>query len=380
MQKVTYLRMCDRKKRGDINMILEYLFFDNTNRANVEIYNEKFIENHKTNKKNTLIPKITYKNLKETDYFIVKYELSGDNEQIANIMSDLNEKICKEFSPTVLTNESSEFYNKKLYPLINKFERSLRKLLYLKVTLCKEEKLKNAILNIDQKDFGDMYNILFVDDKFYTNVKEKIKKIKIKSELLESINGLQEQTAWDILIGDSFLDIIKDNFVILKDYRNDVMHAHNINHSRFKEAKELFSEANEKLENHIGTTLQQFYANAILPTTLDVLYEKLMAFSNDYEKIENNLSYVIDIIKKLPKLSPETTDTLKNFSTIINALLKSEKNELSSQNDGSNTLKKSNNDDSNDNKCKDENSSKNNNDNSKDNDSNSEDNDSSDMK
>src|SRR5699024_7784762 len=132
----------------------------------------------------------------------------------------------------------------------------LRKLLYLKVSLCNEEKLKSTIRDIEKKDFGDIYNILFVDNDFRSAAREKIKKLNTRSEMYEAIDSRSEKTAWDILIGNSVLAIIKDNFDLHKEYRNDVKHAHNIGYSKYKKAKKLFADANQELEKQIGEVLQ----------------------------------------------------------------------------------------------------------------------------
>ena len=55
--------------------------------------------------------------------------------------------------------------------------------------------------------------------------------------MYEAIDALQESTAWHILVGDEVLSIIKDNFDLLKEYRNDVMHAHNISWEKIKKQK-----------------------------------------------------------------------------------------------------------------------------------------------
>lgn len=139
--------------------------------------------------------------------------------------------------PTILTDESSEYFNKSLYPLVNKFERLLRKFLYLKVSQCDEQKFRSVISDIDQKDFGEIYTILFIDNNFRAAARDKIKKLNTRAEMYEAIDALQESTAWHILVGDEVLTIIKDNFDLLKEYRNDVMHAHNISWENIKKQK-----------------------------------------------------------------------------------------------------------------------------------------------
>ena len=269
-------------------MLLEYLFFDKSKRNLVEQLNDNLQEHWGKLKKDGSPPSITYKDFDDGDCWIVRYEKSGNSEQTAIQFSEISAKVCEESSPTILTDESAEYFNKSLYPLVNQFERRLRKLLYLKVSLCNEEKLKSTIRGIEKKDFGDIYNILFVDNDFRSAAREKIKKLNTRSEMFEAIDSLSEKTAWDILIGNSVLAIIKDNFDLLKEYRNDVMHAHNIGYSKYKKAKKLFADANQELEKQIGEVLQYPSEIIVSPGTVDTLYDKLVAFSTGAEKMAEN--------------------------------------------------------------------------------------------
>lgn len=296
-------------------MRLEYLFFDKSKRPQVETFNNELETYWSKAKEDDLSPEITYKDFDKTDYWIVKYEKAGNNEQVARQLSEINEKICEEFSPTILTDESSEYFNKSLYPLVNKFERRLRKLLYLKVALYNEEKLKKAILMIEKKDFGSIYDILFVDHDFRTKARNEIKELNTRAEMLEAIDNLHERTAWDILIGNSILTIIKDNFDLLKEYRNDVMHAHNISYDRFKDIKRKFSKANLELDEQINEVLQYSPVAMVSPMTVDTLYDKLVAFTNGVGKIVNGAAYFMDLFAKLSTATvhPETLSNLEKF-------------------------------------------------------------------
>lgn len=322
-------------------MLLEYLFFDKSKKALVEQFNEN-LEKHWSNlKKKDPLPNITYRDLDDGDCWIVRYEKEGNTGPIAAQFSEINEKMHKSFSPTILTDESAEYFNKSLYPLVNQFERRLRKLLYLKVSLSKEEKLKSAIQDIEDKDFGDIYNILFVDTSFRSAAREKIKKLNTRSEMLEALDNLNERTAWDILIGDSSLAIIKENFDLLKGYRNAVMHAHNIGESKYKAAKELFSTANQELQKQIGEILQ-YPSEAVVPAaSVDALYDKLVAISSSPEKIAENVSRALDVFAKLStgSISPEIVNNLEKFLLFVGcatgSTIESESEDASNINDGS---------------------------------------------
>ena len=169
-------------------MVLEYLFFDKNQRQNVEVYNHELETSDTGNSKNSSV-QITYKDFDELECWIVKYERNGNNETTAKQSSEISTYICQEFSPTILTDESSEYFNKSLYPLVNKFERLLRKFLYLKVSQCDEQKFRSVISDIDQKDFGEIYTILFIDNNFRAAARDKIKKLNTRAEMYEAIDA-----------------------------------------------------------------------------------------------------------------------------------------------------------------------------------------------
>ena len=283
-------------------MVLEYLFFDKNKRQNVEAYNHELETSDTGNGKNSSV-QITYKDFDELECWIVKYERNGNNETTAKQSSEISTYICQEFSPTILTDESSEYFNKSLYPLVNKFERLLRKFLYLKVSQCDEQKFRSVISDIDQKDFGEIYTILFIDNNFRVAARDKIKKLNTRAEMYEAIDALQESTAWHILVGDEVLTIIKDNFDLLKEYRNDVMHAHNISWEKYKKAKKLFTDANDALEMELNQLLQYPSVTPLSEKTASTLYEKMMAFNAGAEKIGTSMASALEGFAKIAETS-----------------------------------------------------------------------------
>lgn len=300
-------------------MVLEYLFFDKKQRQKVELFNQSLGESS-TDDGKTPSFQITYKDFEGLECWIVKYEGKGGNETIAKQGAEISDRICEEFSPTILTDESSEYFNKSLYPLVNKFERLLRKFLYLKVSKCDEEKFRSVIADIDQKDFGDIYTILFVDSNFRAAARDKIKKLNTRAEMFEAIDALQESTAWHILVGDTVLSIIKENFDLLKEYRNDVMHAHNISWEKYKKAKKLYTNVNNELEQQINQLLQ--YQSTTVPLsekTTSTLYDKLMAFNEDAEKVRNGMATFLEMFAKIADASVPK-ETLSNLEKILQIL------------------------------------------------------------
>lgn len=312
-------------------MILEYLFFNKNIRESVEKFDTSTLSIEKS-KDNKL--KIVFKDFEGAEYWAVRYEFGKNSETDALCLSQLNEVFVSQFSPVTLINESAEFFNKKLYPLVNKFERLLRKFLFLRAAMCDEVKFEHIIKDIESKDFGEIYNILFVDSKFCKDVREKIKNAHTKFDMIQILEESKENAAWDILVPKDKLSLIKDNFDVLKSYRNDVMHAHNMGETTYKKAKNLFNDANLQLEQEINKLIEFTETYQKSDEHTKSLYEKLIIASENASKINTGMIKVMEMLNNniSTVLTPEKIVGIeKTIELLVEALSKYQDNE-SSQN------------------------------------------------
>lgn len=179
----------------------------------------------------------------------------GDNEKVARELDQKNTEICGRFNPTILINECSAYFNKSLFPLINEFERKLRNLLYLASSLKGDKDLNARITNLESMDLGSIFDWLFTDVEFFKSVKGMINKMTwnfTRDEVLRSINKLEENVLWDSVLGKERVETLRKNFDSVREHRNHVMHAHNIDYTQFQSAKKLFKEINKELDSVIG--------------------------------------------------------------------------------------------------------------------------------
>ncbi len=226
-------------------MIQEYLFMDDTHRAAVENYQPDKVA-------------VEFSNIENSTCWTVTYSLSGENEDTAAALSKVNDYVMENYSPTVLTNESAAYFNRRLYPEINEFERKLRKLLYLKSAIYQGDKKIDNIRDLESKDLGEIFVLLFTDEDFVKATKTKVNEKSwqyAKKEIIETLAQLNEDTTWDRLLGNSAVTALNEDFLTVKRYRNDVMHAHNINTKIYRAAKKLFEDINKQLDIEIGTII-----------------------------------------------------------------------------------------------------------------------------
>lgn len=225
-------------------MIQEYLFTS----AEYKTELESLVVSEKVTKK-----VITLEN---SECWTLSISVDGEGKDAAKLLDPLNRQICEKYKPTVLTNECSAYFNKALYPTVNEFERKLRKLLYLASSLQGDDNSHNVIVRLEEQDLGTIFETLFSDSTFVKKAKETVTKTLswqfTREELVNAINKIDEHKLWTVLLGDDCVETLCKSFSNLRNYRNDVMHAHNIDYERFNTAQKLFKKVNEELDSAIG--------------------------------------------------------------------------------------------------------------------------------
>lgn len=222
-------------------MIQEYLFVGEDHKQEVEQYSYKSI-------------KFAIHDIDNSDCWIATFSSAGENEKSANILSTVHEHIVSNFHPTVVGNGCSAYYNKVLYPYFNEFERKLRKLLYIKSALSEKVENTELINDLESKDLGEIFTILFSDEKFVNSAKKSINDRTwkfTKTEILAALQEIPESTFWDKVIGEDAVSSLRSGFVQVKDYRNDIMHAHNMTNTLYNSALVLIKKINEQLDKEI---------------------------------------------------------------------------------------------------------------------------------
>ena len=170
-----------------------------------------------------------------------------------------------QYDPITLSCESAEYFNRALYPLINAFERKLRKLLYLTSSISGDEDVAKSINNLEKNTLGKIFDLLFTDPDFPKKVKHRSncqgefngRSVYSKSEIQEYIDGLGESVLWDTLFSSQSTLTLKSNYRSILDFRNKVMHAHNLDKHEFAKAKRLFGKVNKELDVEIENHLVQ---------------------------------------------------------------------------------------------------------------------------
>lgn len=233
-------------------MIIQYLFKDNKYKDELNKYQYKYdvIPNGGENKgrvTRTIIAEKTIKDLND-DCRIVQFKIEGfEKRETAKHLSIIHEEMQK-YEAFTLGNEASEYYNQALYPLINTFEMRLRKFLFLVFSLKENSSRWNKVRDLEKIDFYTIYSRLFTSTDFNKKLYQLFseKHNYTKAQIHDLIENIDEKILWDQVV-DNRLSIIKEKFQLIKEYRNDVMHSHNIGYKRYKDIHKLINEVNRQL-------------------------------------------------------------------------------------------------------------------------------------
>lgn len=243
-------------------------------------------------------------------------------------LAEIRDKISDKFkNDAILIDDGcSDFFHLKLFPLIQEFERHLRKLLYLGSSLNNEHQRSAQIKKLEEKSLEDIFNIIFFDPDFTKNMLDYVnsrqnKNKPISKELIKrAMDGIEEKTFWDTCFGPSAVRTLRKNHEKVRTIRNSVMHFRTLEYDYFEEGVELFSKINMELKRTIDKIIdgpiksrktifdENFYS------TLDSFMSKqINPFLSQFKPISNpclNIPYIDN--NCLNTLSPYVTDFYSN--------------------------------------------------------------------
>ena len=290
-------------------MIQEYLFTSDKYKDDIE----DLVVSEKVTKEIVAI--------ENSECWTLSISVAGEGKNAAKMLDPLNRQVCDKYKPTILTNECSAYFNKALYPIVNEFERKLRKLLYLASALNGDEDSQKVIVRLEERELGKIFEILFSDEAFVKKAKETVNKTLswqfTRLELLDAINKLDEKKLWTILLGDDCAKTLCGSFSELRNYRNDVMHAHNIDYKRFNKAEKLFKKVNAELDLAIGKLIGAKEENAeVTPVDFNSTLSSALE-TRQSQVYTNSLLDVSEALKSImsnqPIISPELSESLSQI-------------------------------------------------------------------
>lgn len=266
-----------------------------------------------------ILEKLSLLKKKVGEKYLIHIMTENNTESDASSLSKVDRLLKEKYKDNIklIDDGYSTYYNKNLYPVFNLFETKLRKLLYLCNLTNTEKQQVEQINNIDQLDFGKLFEFLFTTESFNNECKIIINNRDhrySKKELIAKLNLVKEETVWEILVGNSKLETLEENYLEIKNYRNDVMHSHNMPSEKYWKIKELMNGIIIKLDLLINKMFD------IAPDESGRVskYSKVGKLVNqkfkEYVESESYKNYQQQVMTLINELKLTTdSDAMKNF-------------------------------------------------------------------
>lgn len=233
----------------------------------------------------------------------VEFSADGNDEETAKRLSNIDVYICGHFNVTVIENDSSSYFNNKLYPMVSELERKLRKILYIFSAIDKENESAKNITALEKKDFGQLFTLLFVDDNFMTAAKNMVKSANretfSKAEIMRSLNNIDEKPVWDLLLGNNVVPTLRSRFQDVRSIRNDVMHSHNISWHKFDDARTLLQKIVSEMDSALNDISIAEFIEKKKPTFNQTLTEALKMWDEQLSQIASAILPSTQVINEM---------------------------------------------------------------------------------
>lgn len=284
-------------------MILEYLLLNEKEKKEIADYKPDSV-------------KVELFSLKNTQCLYVEYSNEGNGEKAARLLSEVGEYVLSHFQVKTMRNDSSAYFNNKLYPIASEFERKLRKILYVFSAIKSDEQSVKQTKELEQKDFGQIFTMLFVDDAFMETTKKVVNNIKreyfTKSEVINLLTSIEEKKVWDSLLGENIVPTLRRQFQDIRTFRNDIMHSHNIGWSDYVKAKKLFKRVILEMDSALDdVAITESIANR--KTSFNVTLGNALKTQEQFGQM---IDSVIPNIMNVDGISLSMSDIYENNSTL----------------------------------------------------------------
>ena len=225
-------------------MKIEFLYKDDTYKSVIDGINESL---------NLEENEIIYVPSVQVGLNIFSFSKDGDNETTAKKLDEIKTIICKSLDCNklfVMTDGVSNYFCQRLYPLMADFERGLRKVLYIASIKSKNENAIDVCRQIEEKEFAQIYQILFSDSRYLTEARQIVNSKTpelSKHDILKQLSTISESTLWNKLFNDQYC-YIPENFLAIKNGRNKVMHSRDISFEDYSAIKNHLDKSNKILQ------------------------------------------------------------------------------------------------------------------------------------
>jgi hypothetical protein len=207
----------------------------------------------------------------------------------------------------ILSNSLSMYFSNRLYPKFQTYESLLRKIFVLAlssledgdiVRIIKEQtndKLDlskiHTIEHIERLQIAELHTLIFeININPVSNLTSHFKDFQNKNEyiLKKMIENSLPITIWEKhftpFTNSEKVDVLKNNYDSIREYRNDVMHFHTLTYRRYKKIDFLLSDVIKELEELEYSMLEKWDFEATRKLTSDILGQEFLTSLSSLSK------------------------------------------------------------------------------------------------
>ncbi len=243
---------------------------------------------------------------------ILSYEYSKSKLNSAKKFGDFCSKFRgflekNDLNYSILFDNLSMYFSQKLYPKFQTYELLLRKIFALALSPLEDENIirivkeqTNAKLDlskihtierIERLQIAELHTLIFeLNINPINNLMTHFKDFQNKNEysLKEMIRDSLPITIWEkhfVPFTDSEkVDMLKNNYDSIRQYRNDVMHFHKLTYRRYKKIDLLLSDVIKELEELEYSILEKWDFEATRKLTNDIFAQEFLASLSSLSK------------------------------------------------------------------------------------------------
>ena len=236
---------------------------------------------------------------------ILSYEYSKSKfnsaKKFEEFFSKFREFLGKnDLNYSILFNDLSMYFSQKLYPKFQTYELLLRKIFALALSPLEDENIIkiikkqtndkldlsqiHTIERIERSQIAELHTWIFeLNINPVNNLTIHFKNFQDKSEyhLKHMIETALPITIWEkhfapFTVGEK-VDVLKNNYDSIREYRNDVMHFHMLTYRRYKKIDSLLSNVIEELKEVQNNMLERWDFEATRKLTNDIFDQEFLA-------------------------------------------------------------------------------------------------------
>ena len=190
-----------------------------------------------------------------TPFYFIRINAPRESIETAKTLEQLRYDLSLDEKGECVNDGPSLFFSGKLYPLLYRYENSLREAVVLGLRLAKfdDPKANKIIKNLEQYSLDDLIGKLLKSSSVHDAVKKIVSDDSYyeKQDLLNKVGEIDESLLWDTVFEEDAMPTVRSQHREIRMYRNIVAHVRKITFHGYEKASFLLRRANNEITKYI---------------------------------------------------------------------------------------------------------------------------------